>query len=137
MSNLKDFTIQRPSGLMTISSEAERENLTGYNLGSDLKSCQNNNLRNSRQRDGHEKIKKSVSFEEDVIVYLFDQVLVSCSLFFNVKTLRFKRYRFIYFILISVVLMGCVANVDNILVCFYLPTVCCWFLGEPHLEAAP
>ncbi|XP_017273869.1 class A basic helix-loop-helix protein 15 isoform X2 [Kryptolebias marmoratus] len=54
--------------------EAEREHLPGYGLGSELKSCQNNgNLRHSCRRDGNGKLKKSVSFEEDVVVYLFDQ----------------------------------------------------------------
>lgn len=97
MSILKDFTFQRPSGLMTISGEAERDHLTDYKLRSDLKSCHNNNnLRNSCQRDGDEKIKKSVSFEEEVIVHLFDQVLIYCPLFFTVKTLSFKIYRFTY-----------------------------------------
>lgn len=110
MSIAKDFPFQRPSGLITSSGQVERKNVTGYNLGIDLKSCDNNNnVRSSCRRDGNVKRKKSVSFEEDVVVYLFDQVLSACSLFF-------------------------VFEMDKKLV--HSPTSCCWFLGESHVEAS-
>lgn len=44
-----------------------------------LKSCQNcNNPGASSERDRNVKMRKSVSFDNDVIVYMFDQVLISC-----------------------------------------------------------
>lgn len=62
---------------------AIKDNLNTRNMRSLLKSCQNNNNDpgGSPGRNRNVKMKKSVSFDEDVTVYLFDQVLVSCFTF--------------------------------------------------------
>lgn len=66
----------------TNTEDAETENLNTFNLGSDPEFCQNyNHKRELSGRDGKVKRKKSVSFDEDVMVYLFDKVFKSLFVF--------------------------------------------------------
>ncbi|XP_041830328.1 class A basic helix-loop-helix protein 15 isoform X2 [Melanotaenia boesemani] len=70
----EDTTAQRPPSHTINSEDAERENSHTCSLGRHLKSYQNYNyLKEASGRVKSIKMKKSVSFDEDVMVYLFDQ----------------------------------------------------------------
>lgn len=113
------------------------------NLQSHLQMCRNSNdPGESAGQDGNGKRKKSVSFDEDVTVYLFDQVSLSfCSLksltgishFFNFfwrKRIKHKKYNR--------------GNFKKNLVCVYTSqvldypciTVCFYFLGDSNRGAS-
>ncbi|XP_047465063.1 class A basic helix-loop-helix protein 15 isoform X1 [Mugil cephalus] len=77
--DLKKPTVQWPLSPNTSSEDDQignviKDNLNTCSLRSLLKSSQNNNHPGGlSRRDGSVKMKKSVSFDEDVTVYLFDQ----------------------------------------------------------------
>lgn len=82
---MKSSTAQCAFCPNTNSENDQRENVDGDNLNTANQrrlptSSQNyNHPGESCGRDRKVKIRKSVSFDDDVIVYLFDQVLISCS----------------------------------------------------------
>lgn len=62
--------------------QSEIDNRDNFNICSHkslLKSCQSySHPGGSSERDRNKKMRKSVSFDDDVMVYLFDRVLISC-----------------------------------------------------------
>ncbi|KAM4525260.1 class A basic helix-loop-helix protein 15 isoform 1-T1 [Odontesthes bonariensis] len=73
MSIIKHTTTQRPFESIPSSEDVGSETSNTQNLGNHLKSHQNNNPKEALGKDGNVKMRKSVSFDEDVLVYLFDQ----------------------------------------------------------------
>ncbi|KAM6897207.1 uncharacterized protein FYW49_018603 [Xenentodon cancila] len=71
---MKHSAVQIPSSPTISAEDADTESLNTRSLGNDLKFSQNYNCPNeSRGRRRNVKRKKSVSFDEDVMVYLFDK----------------------------------------------------------------
>ncbi|XP_072229063.1 class A basic helix-loop-helix protein 15 isoform X2 [Leuresthes tenuis] len=73
VSTIKHSTTQRPFESIPSSEDVGSETSNTQNLGNHLKSRQNNNPKEALGKEGNVKIRKSVSFDEDVLVYLFDQ----------------------------------------------------------------
>lgn len=79
MSAVKHDNAQRSFCLETSGEDEDRDSLRTWNPEIHQKTRQNDNHSQRpwrRSKSEKMKIKKSVSFEEDVIVYLFDQVMI-------------------------------------------------------------